>query len=55
VHGQNGRIQNDREGTKIIDDNKKSYKKKQWRPPSKKTKEKTKPEEQEGMPQRQHY
>jgi hypothetical protein len=30
-----------------------SYKKKQWRPPSKK-KKKPKPEEQEGMPQHQH-
>jgi hypothetical protein len=34
-----------------------SYKKKQWRPPSKKKKrgKKSKPEEQEGMPRRQHY
>jgi hypothetical protein len=33
-----------------------SYKKKQWRPPTKKKKrgKKPKPEEQEGMPQRQH-
>jgi hypothetical protein len=28
--------------------------KKQWRPPSKKKEERPKPEEQEGMPQRQH-
>jgi hypothetical protein len=36
---------------------KNSYKKKQWRPPSKKKierKKKPKPEEQEGMPQHQH-